>query len=449
MKNLKVAICVIMACILSVASVLGVNWFKQSVPTVAIAGEEPDSASESASTEPFDYDSLSSSLSAISGQNVSADMLKQISVDKLKALKEAVKDGTLTPKECHDATGYTLNSLIDIYGSKSSINMGNNGKDTFTLGFTGDINFTYSGYVMTHARNMPNQVLDCIDETFQNEMRAADIMLVNNEFPYSNRGSALVGKKYTFRSDPENVKYMTAMGVDIVSLANNHAYDYGYDAFVDTISTLNDANIPFVGAGMNSEEANAPVTFIQNGYKIAYLACSGVESPIQTPVATETSEGIMGSYDDGAAMTAAIKKAKETCDYVFVYPHWGYENTTALSNGQLQHSRAWIDAGADAIIGNHAHILQGMEYYNGKFIAYSMGNFWFNTRNQPTILLKLEIDNDGNITPIIVAGTQAGSETHYMESEASRISLYKKIMGWSPNRGVSIDDNGVISNPDA
>ena len=86
-------------------------------------------------------------------------------------------------------------------------------------------------------------------------MRSADIMMANNEFPYSDRGTPTPDKTFTFRADPADVHIMKDMGVDIVGIANNHAYDYGPDALIDTIDTLNDAQLPFVGAGKNIEEA--------------------------------------------------------------------------------------------------------------------------------------------------------------------------------------------------
>ena len=371
-------------------------------------------------------------------------MLERAGALTSSVLREELDAGTLSQERFKEITGYTLNAFTDKYGSMKSRDMGDNGKDTFTLGFTGDVNFTETGYVMTHAYNMPGCVMDCIDETFQSEMRSADIMLINNEFPYTDRGTRQVDKKYTFRAKPENVKYLNELGVDIVSLANNHTYDYGYESFVDTISTLRNAGITYVGAGMTASEANAPVTMLMNGYKIAYIACSGVEDPIKTPVATETSCGIMGSYDNGEAVRIAVEEARAESDYVIVYPHWGFENTTQLTSAQNSNSRKWIDAGADAVIGNHAHILQGMDYYKGVPIAYGLGNFWFNTRDVYTLLYKLNISPSG-IEVQIVPGRQAHSETFYLDSESERRSLYNKIISWSPNDNISISDNGIVT----
>ena len=449
MKKKKdwLSLILILVALIAVSTIVGVKY-REQMPTLEEFSQEQSKTEAKTSSDAklafVDYDKLASALSQASGKTVTAELLKKLDKNALETVSDAVSDGNYSDSVWHEATGYTLNSLIDKFETKHSKILGNNGKESFTVGFTGDINFTATGYVMTHANYMPNGVLDCIDETFQNEMRSADIMFVNNEFPYSDRGSPTPGKKYTFRAKPETVKYMTALGVDIVSLSNNHAYDYGYESFVDTISTLDDEEIVHVGAGMNIDEASEYKSFIINGYKIGFLACCGVESPIKTPVATTDSEGIMGSYDDGNLMISKIKSAKEECDYVIAYPHWGIESTTVLTNAQQVNSRHWIDTGADAVVGAHPHVLQGMEFYNGVPIIYSLGNFWFNTRNQYTGLLKLIISKD-DITPVFVPGRQSGSETHYLESAAERRSLYDTLEGYMPYNKVVIDDDGVIS----
>ena len=444
-KNTLAAVFLALAILTAVAVVFTV-FLHRSVPTFTA----PDSsAAETFSQSKSSFSSvntekLAEMLTNASGKIISADFLSNLDTDTLNSLKTAAEEGSYDNSLWYELTGYTLNSLIDKYVTLESRDLGNNGKDEFTLGFTGDINFTETGYVMTHAKNMPNGVLDCIDETFQNEMRAADIMLVNNEFPYTDRGAPTPGKKYTFHANPDYVKYMVDLGVDLVSLANNHASDYGPVSFEDTLSTLKNAGIPWVGAGMNYEEASRPVTFIINGYKVGYLACCGVESPIKTPVATADSYGILGSYDDGRGMEEVIRKAKTNCDYVIAYPHWGIENTTGLTNAQQINSKKWIDAGADAVIGGHPHILQGFEFYRGAPVVYSLGNFWFNTRNQPTGLLKLIVSEDGMKT-VFVPGRQINSETHYMDDASARRALYDELERYQPFNKVKIDNDGVIT----
>ena len=430
---------------LTVLTFTVINVIKNRANTIEIQTGTEETQTET--TTKFDYDKLSEILSSCEKTEITSQMLEKANLteEALKTLETEGERGEITFSEFHEITGYTLNAFIDKFGTKKSKDMGNNGKDSFVLAFTGDINFDETSfYVMCHALEKENMVLDCIDENFQNVMKSADIMLVNNEFTYSERGTATEGKKYTFRAKPEYVHYLTDMGVDIVSLANNHTYDYGYDSFVDTLSTLENAGIEYVGAGMNSDEANSVKSFIINGYKVGYIACSGVEYPIHTPVATETSVGIMGSYDNGEAVTKAIKSAKKECDYVIVYPHWGYENTTELSSAQTTNAKQWIDAGADAIIGNHSHCLQGMDFYKGKFIAYSLGNFWFNSKTLPTGILQLTISENG-IEPSIVTGIQENRETRMYTSLDDQREVYDLIESYPAETGVKIDDNGKIS----
>ena len=449
MKSKKGAVITTLAVFLAALMTFAVLFsryrnFQASVIDISYL-ENTQAVSQTSQTksETPDYDALAADISAVYGAQVTAEALKNLGDGTACVIRDELAKGEITNSRWHKLTGLTFNAFLDKYITKKSIDKGSNGKSSFTLGFTGDINFTETGYVMTHAYNVEGGVAGCIDEKFQEEMRSADIMMINNEFPYSDRGSPIPDKKYTFRARPAHVHYLNDFGVDLAGLANNHAYDYGYDSFVDTLKTLSDAGIPYVGAGMNIEEASAPVSFIINGYKVSYIACSGVESPIKTPVATEDSCGIFGSYDGGSAVAEAVSKAKQESDYVIVFPHWGYENTTQLTNAQYSNSKLWIDSGADAVIGCHAHILQGMQFYNGKPVIYGLGNFWFNTRSVSTGLLKLVVREDGFET-IFVPGMQSGSETHYISDPEAQRRLFDEIEGYEPYHKVKITDEGAV-----
>ena len=382
-KDILSPILIIIA-LIAVATVLAVKNKKQTPTLDETLNSVTRAVSESANQkQEKNLEEFAGVLSGLSGKTITATLIGNLDKSEIEAIADAVDNGSYYENIWYETTGYTLNAFIDKYEIKRCKDLGTNGKSSFTIGFTGDINFTESGYVMTHANNMPNGVLDCIDETFREEMRSADIMFVNNEFPYSDRGAPTPDKKYTFRAKPETVKYMTALGVDIVSLSNNHAYDYGHESFVDTIATLDEEGIAHIGAGMNTAEASQYEGFIINGKKVGFLACCGVESPIKTPV------------------------------------------------------------GADAVIGAHPHILQGMEFYNGVPIIYSLGNFWFNTKTMYTGLLKLIISDD-SVQPEFVPGIQKGSETHYLDSGEERRLLYDTLEGYMPYNKVVIDDDGFI-----
>lgn len=292
--------------------------------------------------------------------------------------------------------------------------------ESFTVAITGDICLADNYKVMKKAKEKGLEPIDCISPELVTKMRNADLCLVNNEFCFSDRGEPLSGKAYTFRAKPANVGILHQMGVDLAGLANNHVYDYGEEAFVDTLDTLSDAGIPYIGAGIMADEAYAPYYTEINGVKLAFLAASRAEKNYMTPVTEGYYPGIAGIYDwCDDRFVEEIRKADEIADVVIVYVHWGTEYSTTLQSSQKTLAREYIDAGADVVVGAHAHILQGIEFYNDVPIIYNLGNFWFNLEDIDTVLLELEftgtdcrvhlvpaVQRDGMTT--IVDGTEEG-----------------------------------------
>src|SRR5699024_5552675 len=132
----------------------------------------------------------------------------------------------------------------------------------------------------------------CISPEILDITNDADIFYLNHEYTVSDRGEALAGKLYTFRAKPERMELLTEMGTDLVSLANNHIYDYGEEAMLDTMDYLDQAGIPYVGGGRNLDEAKSPVYYIVNGMKIGFVAASNAEITLYTPAAGENTPGI-------------------------------------------------------------------------------------------------------------------------------------------------------------
>ena len=313
----------------------------------------------------------------------------------------------------------------------------------FTIDFAGDINFDANVSVTKHMDTKENGILDCISPELVEEMNRADLMCLNNEFTYSERGEKLVGKKYCFRARPDRVENLKLLGVDIVKLANNHVYDYGKDAFLDTLEVLKGADIAYMGAGENLEEATTPVYREIQGKTVAFVAASRGEKNIFTPQATEDSPGILRCYDPSFFLEV-IKEARENADIVLAYVHWGTEYSTVLEEAQIETAKLYLDAGADAIIGAHTHCLQGLEYYDGKPIFYSLGNFWFNNKTLDTMLLQLHFigDDDGfQIVPKIFPAVQSGCETILAEGE-ERERIFQALEEISI--GVQIDEEGIV-----
>ena len=323
----------------------------------------------------------------------------------------------------------------------------------FSLGFAGDICFADDEAPMIHLAEVGStDIADGIDPRFINVMRDMDLMWINNEFVFSDGGEQIWDKMYTFRSPTAHVSYLHDLGIDIVGLANNHVYDFSEEGFQDTLATLEEAGIPYVGAGRNINQAKSPVYLQTDGFTIAYVAASRAEYTVYTPEATETSGGIMWCYDYDMFLDS-IREAAANADYVVALPHWGVEHSTELETEQIDGAHACIDAGADAVIGAHPHILQGMEYYNGKPILYSLGNFWFDDYDIDTLVAELRFvgnrdENgfasleDADVEVVLHVGTQSGAYTAFADTAEWRDGIYRHIEDISPN--VRIDDAGVV-----
>ena len=271
----------------------------------------------------------------------------------------------------------------------------------FTVCFAGDINLAEGWSTTVYLDQQENGIYDCISEELTDIMNAADIMCLNNEFTYSTGGAPLAGKAYTFRALPERVEVLHQLGVDAVTLANNHVYDYGKEALLDTFAVLQEAGIPYFGAGQDLEEAMAPLYLEAGGKTIALVGASRAEKNRMTPQATETEPGILRCYDT-TLYKEAIAEAKANADFCIAFVHWGTEYSFDLEQVQLDTGKEYLDAGADVVIGAHSHCLQGMEFYEEKPIIYSLGNYWFNEKTLDTMLVQLRISGNADRSNIEV-----------------------------------------------
>ena len=314
-----------------------------------------------------------------------------------------------------------------------------------TLVFGGDFNFDDSWSVMAYANTQPNGVFDCIDPVLVEAMQSADVCSLNSEFVFSGRGEKLEGKLWHFRADPLKVYLLNDLGVDLITLANNHVYDYGPDAFEDNLTILSAAGVDYVGAGMDLSEAATPVYYDFNGFTIAVVNATRAEKNVKTPAATETSSGVMYCYDT-EAFEAVIAQAEEQADFVIAVVHWGTEYSYTLETAQTESARKYIDAGADLIVGGHSHCLQGIEYYNGVPIFYSLGNFWFNEKALETCLLEIRLTGNGESEPTlactILPAIQENCVTRYAQAAADRDAVFGLLNDISVN--AHVDDDGTV-----
>ncbi len=207
-------------------------------------------------------------------------------------------------------------------------------------------------------------------------LESADITIGNLEAPFTKTGKPFE-KKYTFKVPPEYAGSLKEAGFDVVTLANNHICDYGVESLENTIRTLDSINISYCGAGSNLSEARKPAIIDNNGFKTAVFGYS-MTYPSEF-WATDTSGGTC--YPQWNMMQNDIQKSDSLVDVVVVHFHWGSE----LSNYPKEYQKEWahlaIDSGADLVIGHHPHVLQGMEIYKNRLIAYSLGNFSFSSYN--------------------------------------------------------------------
>lgn len=315
-------------------------------------------------------------------------------------------------------------------------------KDTVTFTFAGDVLLDENYAVMSTYRANGSVLEECIDPQLLEIMQGSDVFMINNEFTFTDRGTPLANKAYTFRADPQNVQILKDMGVDIVSLANNHVTDYGEVSLLDTMDTLNGAGIPYVGAGANIEEASKVVFYENEDMRIGIVAATEVErlaSP-DTKGATVNTPGTFRCFrnDD---LEEVIHEAKKECDFLIVVVHWGTESTDEIDWSQPGQAEDFTAAGADVIIGAHPHVLQEIAYVNDVPVFYSLGNFWFNSKTGNSCLVTLEIGEEGLVSSQFIPCRTEGSKTYLAtEGEGERILEYMRDL----SHGVKIDENGYV-----
>lgn len=294
----------------------------------------------------------------------------------------------------------STDELDDFSDAEENIDINNDGilsestekTSSVTLSFAGDVHF--SELILRNYDK--NGLLAIVDDEMLSHMQKSDLFMLNHEFVFSNRGEAMEDKEYTLKNDPKYVKILQELGTDVVGIANNHILDFGQDAFLDTLDTLENANIPYAGGGRNLSEASAPVVQTINGQTFAIFAATRV-SPSADWYAGKNHPGILQTYD-ATTLNKAIEAAYGKYDHIIVFVHWGVERVEIPEDYQRTLAKGYIDAGADLIIGAHPHILQGFEYYKGVPICYSLGNYLFGNRTGETLLLNATFDSDDELS---------------------------------------------------
>jgi poly-gamma-glutamate capsule biosynthesis protein CapA/YwtB (metallophosphatase superfamily) len=314
-----------------------------------------------------------------------------------------------------------------------------NDSERVSLAFVGDV--LLGEYVETllyrHGFDYPYEHVNDI-------LQKADFAAANMETAIVSNREKPGLKTYEFRSDPDALPAFHEAGFDLVSLANNHAMDYGADGLRETMQHLKESEIAHVGAGENADDAYAPVYIEKNGLRIAVLGFSRVVPFVEWKVGKNTL-GIAETYDYTRPVEA-IKSAKAEADIVVVMVHWGDERTALpLPDEQVDLGHRYIDAGADLVIGSHPHVLQGFEYYKDRWIAYSLGNFIFTKSKDPLTydsgILQAECRKGGacelQLTPMRADTPQP--QPMSAEKIAELLARLSKL-----SYGASIDEEGHI-----
>jgi poly-gamma-glutamate capsule biosynthesis protein CapA/YwtB (metallophosphatase superfamily) len=211
-------------------------------------------------------------------------------------------------------------------------------------------------------------------------LRQADIVAGNLESPISARGTAVANKTFTLRAGPVAGRTLKAGGIRVVSLANNHMMDFGPLALEDTLSALAENGILYTGAGRDLDDARTPAIVHLKGKTLAFLSYS-LTFPLDF-FASPGRPGTAPGYDE--FIKADIEKVRPFADLVIVSFHWGSELMPSAKDYQIELGRKAIDWGADLVLGHHPHVLQEIELYKGRLIAYSLGNFIFGSESNRT-----------------------------------------------------------------
>ena len=258
---------------------------------------------------------------------------------------------------------------------------------------TGDVNLDPS-YIPNLAANGYGYAWTGLDGLFRDD----DLSVVNLECAISTRGTPFP-KEFTFRGPPEALPPMAQAGVEVANLGNNHAYDFGPQALLDSRRYLREAGIAPVGAGKDRDQALAAAYFDLKGWRVAVVGLDMVVDPYPAALATEDKPGTAAGHDTGL-MLKAIRDAERQADLVVVAIHWGVELDTVPRAEQVALGHRFVDAGADIIFGHHAHRLQPMDTYHGRPIFWGLGNFvWpnFSAEGSTTAVAEVIVRRNGQL----------------------------------------------------
>lgn len=244
-------------------------------------------------------------------------------------------------------------------------------KEAVTFAFGGDVHF--EGALRRKLDADPETVLGAVAPV----LAGADLAVVNLETAVTERGTP-APKRFTFRAPATAFRALAAAGVDVASMANNHGIDFGPVGLEDSLAAAAAAGFPVVGVGRNAAEAYAPYRATLKGQRVAVIGATQVlDANLIGPWTATDAKAGLASAKEVDRLVAAVAAARRDADTVVVFLHWGIEGQTCPSAVQQGLARALVDAGADVVVGGHAHRLQGAGRLDGALVAYGLGNFVF------------------------------------------------------------------------
>jgi hypothetical protein len=241
-----------------------------------------------------------------------------------------------------------------------------------TIAFAGDVHF--EGFLATRLAD-PVTAMGPLARTLDR----ADLAIVNLETAVTTRGSPQP-KQYTFRSPPVVFKALRLAGIDVVTMANNHGLDYGPVSVPDAIAAARAANVPIIGFGQDVRQAYRAWIITVRGQRIAFLAATAVLDPnlVSSWTAGPAKPGLATALDgNNAALVHAVKAVRPHVDTVVVDLHYGKDLTSCPTEIQRKLASDLVGAGADIVVGQHAHILLGAGYQGSAYVDFGLGNFQF------------------------------------------------------------------------
>jgi poly-gamma-glutamate synthesis protein (capsule biosynthesis protein) len=260
-------------------------------------------------------------------------------------------------------------------------------KGVVTLAFAGDMHFELH---LSELLDRPEGALGGITRT----LRAADLTMVNLESAITTRGAPDEPDDYSFRTSPRALDVLDRAGVDVIGLANNHSVDYGAVGLADTLRAVRGSPAPVVGIGRDARAAYRPHRVSVRGTDLAFFAANTKrERTSRRWAAGPDSPGIATAVDGRPRqLLRAVRSASRRDDVVVVYLHWGTESESCPGPKQRVLARALAEAGADVVVGSHAHELQGSGWVGDTYVNYGLGNFlWYHNQRSESGVLQVRI----------------------------------------------------------